>query len=155
MGPVVLGFDGSGAARHAVRVAGELLAGPAIVVHVYGSPAPIVSGMVGAPVAVPADPGTADELERQAREQAAAIVQEGIDIAKEAGFTPEPLLVAGDGVHGVWNALVAVGDERDARAIVVGHRELSWLANILGGSVAGGLVKHTSRPVLVVPAAPE
>lgn len=159
-GPIVLAYDGSPDAAHALRRAGELLAGPAVVVHVYAAAAgvPPPPPTLAAGLALPIDPVFLDdpelsaELDARARERAAAVAAEGVELARAAGFDPVPQLVPGDGVHGVWNALIAVADEHDARVIVVGHRDASWLQSVLGGSVAGDLVKHVSRPLLVIPA---
>ena len=156
--PIVLAYDGSPDAGHALRRAGELLGGPAVVVHVYAtSAAAPPPPALGAGLALPIDPvfledpALAQELDDRARERASAVVADGVEIARAAGFDARPQVVPGDGVHGVWNALTAVADEHNARLIVVGHRDVSWLQGALRGSVAGDLVKHVSRPLLVIP----
>jgi len=152
---IILAYDGSTHAKHAISTAGELLHGHAVVVHVYGPPPPPAALAPSAGIALAIDPTATEELDQRAREQATNVVQEGVDLAREAGFDPEAGLVAGDGVHGVWNAIVTLADQRDASLIVVGHRDLSWIQDKLLGSVASDLVKHTTRPVLVIPAEPE
>ncbi len=153
--PIILAYDGSKNAKHAITTAGELLHGHAVVVHVYATPQPPAALAPSAEIAQAIDPAATEELDQRAREQATSVVQEGVDLAREAGFDPEAELVAGDGVHGVWNAIVTLADQRDASLIVVGHRDLSWIQDKLLGSVASDLVKHTTRPVLVIPAEPE
>ncbi|HLJ04617.1 MAG TPA: universal stress protein [Solirubrobacteraceae bacterium] len=151
-GPVILAYDGSSDAKHAVRAAGDLLTGPAVVVYVYPVPQPVPATVPGAGMTLPIelDPSVVEEIEEQARHRASGIVREGLELARQAGFEPEPRLLCGDGVHATWNALVCLADELEARAIVVGHHELSWLHE-LRGSVTGGVIKHATRPVLVVP----
>jgi nucleotide-binding universal stress UspA family protein len=151
-GPVVLAYDGSSDAKHAIRAAGELLSGPALVVYVYPVPQPVPAAVPGAGMTMPVeiDASVVEELEEQARRQASGIVREGLELARQAGFDPEPRLMCGDGVHATWNALVCLAEELDARAIVLGHHALSWLHE-LRGSVSGGVVKHATRPVLIVP----
>ena len=46
-------------------------------------------------------------------------------------------------------ALIALADELDAKAIVVGSRGRSSLAAAVLGSVSTGVLHHTDRPVLV------
>ena len=79
------------------------------------------------------------------------MVDEGVEVARAAGFEPQPELVAGDGVQAVWNAIVSVAERHDASVIVLGHRHLSWLEEKVLGRVDSGVVKHAGRPVLVVP----
>jgi nucleotide-binding universal stress UspA family protein len=155
--PVILAYDGSRDARHAIEAAGELFQGPAVVAYVYPVPQPIPAAVPGAGMIVPVemDATVAEEIEGQARRQAAAVVREGLDLARAAGFEPEPELLCGGGAHAVWNCLVSLAEARDARAIVVGHHEMSWLEEKLHGQVCAGLVKHASRPVLVIPAPPQ
>src|SRR5205807_2282294 len=116
--------------------AGKLLSGrAAVVVHVYSVPTPGVPAATGSVAALAVAPELPTELEQRAREQATRIVGEGVELARAAGFAPEPELAAGDGVHGVWNAIVAVAKRRDASVIVIGHRHLSWIGEKLLGSV--------------------
>jgi nucleotide-binding universal stress UspA family protein len=150
--PILLAYDGSEDAKHAISTAGELLRGPAVVVHVYATPLPATAAMPGPGIALAIDPAVTVELEDQAREQADIVVREGVQLARAAGFNPEPELIPGDGVHAVWNAIVTVAEQRDVSVIVIGHRHLSWLEDKLLGSVDSGVVKHAARPVLVVPA---
>ncbi|MGI8801651.1 MAG: universal stress protein [Solirubrobacteraceae bacterium] len=160
--PIILAYDGSDDAKHALTTAGTLLRGRAIVVHVYASPETHAAApTLGAGLTLPIDPmlmenpAVIEELDDRARERAVIVVQEGVELARAAGFEPEPELIAGDGVQGVWSAIAALADARDASVIVVGHRDVSWLAGALRGSVGTDLVKHVSRPVLVIPAPPE
>jgi nucleotide-binding universal stress UspA family protein len=127
------------------------------VAYVYPVPQAIPAAVPGAGMTVPIeiDATVVEEMEQQARDQAANIVREGLELARAAGFEPEPELLCGDGAHAVWNCIVALAEDRDARAIVVGHHQLSWFADKLRGHVATGLVKHATRPVLVVPSEPD
>ncbi len=157
--PIILAYDGSKEATRALRTAGEILRGHAVVAHAYTGPQPaVVAPPLGAGFGLPIEPGlaadplVAQELEEHAREQAARIAREGLELARAAGFEAEAKLVVGDGVHGAWNAIVALAEERDASVIVVGHRDRSWIQDTLMGSGANDLVRHTTRPVLVVPA---
>jgi nucleotide-binding universal stress UspA family protein len=119
--PVLLAYDGSTEAKHAIATAGELLGGHAVVVHAYATPTADAEVIAGPGVALAVDPVITAEAEQRAREQARAIVDEGVAVAGAAGFDAQPELVPGDGVHAVWNAIVALAERYDASVIVVGH----------------------------------
>jgi nucleotide-binding universal stress UspA family protein len=153
--PILLAYDGSNDAENAITTAGKLLSGRAIIVHAYATPTPAAVAMPGSGVAPAIDPALTVEVEERARERATHIVNNGVELARAAGFDPEPELVPGDGVHGVWTAIVTAAERHDASVIVIGHRHLSWIEEKLLGSVDSGVVKHAGRPVLVVPSKPE
>jgi nucleotide-binding universal stress UspA family protein len=54
---------------------------------------------------------------------------------------------------GVAGAILAVADELDANAIVVGTRGLTGLRSMLLGSVSHAVLQHANRTVIVVPSA--
>jgi nucleotide-binding universal stress UspA family protein len=146
-GIVVLTYDGSEDARHAIAVAGELRGGrPAVVVHVQVQ---IPPPMIGA---APAGPTEDEAVERYMEARSRRVLDEGLDLASKAGFEPEGVNRIADGVAGVWHAIIEVARERDAELIVVGHRGLSRIKSALLGSVSNGVVNHSSVPVLTVPA---
>jgi nucleotide-binding universal stress UspA family protein len=149
--PVLLAYDGSIDAKCAIATAGELFGGHAVVVHVYATPKPAVAATPASGIVLAVDPALTAEVEQRARDQAGAVVDEGVEVARAAGFDPQPELVPGDGVQAVWNAIVSVAERHDASVIVLGHRHLSWLEEKLLGRVDSGVVKHAGRPVLVVP----
>lgn len=145
---VLLAYDGSAHSRRAIDVAGGFLSGPAVVVYVLSFDAPVVPAAgAGVPVA------TTDisVFEREAVERAERMLEEGCQRATAAGFVPEPVLERGDGGRLAWEAIVRVADERDVRVIVVGRRGISTIKALVVGSVADGVVQHTTRPVVVVP----
>jgi len=152
-GPVLIGFDGSDASAHAVREAGALL-GPrdALVVVVWEPDAAYQVAAVPmiplslTPVAV--DVGRAMEVEKELYAGAQEMAQQGADVAREAGFEAEPLVVAD--VLSVPETLVRVADERDAQTIVVGASGRGGLSELLLGSTSRGVIKRATRPVVVV-----
>jgi nucleotide-binding universal stress UspA family protein len=148
--PVLLCFDGSDDAAHAIAHAGRLL-GPrqAVVLSVWE------------PVAVwqPYDPATAitapisrlassalglDEIARDlAQERATA----GVEMARRAGFDAQSRIAGGK----PWRVICNVADEIEAEPIVLGARGLSRVQSALIGSVSAATVQHARHAVLVVP----
>ena len=53
----------------------------------------------------------------------------------------------------LWRTILEVADEIDADLIVAGTRGLTAVAEQPLGSVSDGLVRHSWRPVLIVPSA--
>jgi nucleotide-binding universal stress UspA family protein len=144
---ILVAYDGSNEARHAVTTAGPLLGGPAVVLHVVMLDqmlAPAVAPGIALPAA---DMGTETELEERGR----AVAREGAELAQSVGFDAEPFIRRGTGVRGVWETILDVAEDRGAEAIVVGRRGVSRLESVLMGSVSNGLVHHAKLPVLVVP----
>jgi nucleotide-binding universal stress UspA family protein len=143
--PILIAYDGSEDARAAITRAGELpIPGPALVVTFWHAAERLVSTSAGAATYAPIF-GEIDELERS---NARASAEEGVALAREAGFDASPLVARSD--RNVWRTILDLGTERDARAIVVGSRGQGSLTDVLLGSVPGRVVHHADRPVLVV-----
>ena len=76
------------------------------------------------------------------------VADEGVRIAREAGFEAEPLAIKATGP--VWKTIVETADRHDAAAIVIGSRGLTGVRSMLLGSVSSAVVHHADRPTLVV-----
>jgi nucleotide-binding universal stress UspA family protein len=150
---ILIAYDGSQHGRLAIAVAAERLAGPATVMYVL-APAPRAPLATDAMTGALVDEEAFAERERQLRERAEQTAEEGARLAREAGLEAEPLVVE-EASHRVWRAIVDVAEECDAQMIVLGHRCGSGLRSSLPGSVSRGVVAHSLRPVVVVPAARE
>jgi nucleotide-binding universal stress UspA family protein len=142
-GPLVLCYDGSDAARHAIEVSTELLGSgrKAKLLYIYkpterslGVAQGITGGRIDAPVLGEAD--------------AHAIVDRGVAAAREAGYDVEPLLVAAD--RSTAEIITATAEELDAPAIVMGQRGHTGLKSALLGSVSRDVVNAYHRPVILV-----
>jgi nucleotide-binding universal stress UspA family protein len=145
-GPLLLCYDGSDGAKHALAVAGQLFADrAALVFHTWESWAAEAPALAGASASVQ---GMAAELDEVADEQSEDRTAEGVEIAQRAGFDPEGLSERATGP--VWKAVLDTGDRNACAAIVVGSRGLTGISAALG-SVSNGVVHHSRRPVLVVP----
>jgi nucleotide-binding universal stress UspA family protein len=150
-GPVLLAYDGSPGATHAIVVAGQLLRPRSAVVVFAWHPLSSVllwNPIVGSPGPL-AEP--AAELDRAGRDAAHRLVEEGAQRAADAGFDATSFVA--EARHGAWRALLRAADLHDAGLIVIGShgRPPSGMSRI--GSVAAAVVGHCSRPSFVVPAA--
>jgi nucleotide-binding universal stress UspA family protein len=141
--PLLLCYDGSDDAKHAIAEAGALFGSRrALVLSVWQDAAAMPSLAWVGPV------GDVDELFKAARENAEKIAAEGVEAAAAAGFEAEPLVE--ETAAPVWTAIVEAADKHDVAAIVLGSRGLSGAKSVLIGSVSNAVVHHASRPALVV-----
>jgi nucleotide-binding universal stress UspA family protein len=142
--PILIAYDGSEDAKSAITRAGELLIpGPALVVTIWHAAERLVSASAGVATYAPIF-GEIDELERT---NARASAEQGAALAREAGFDASPLVARS---ASVWRAILDLGAEHDARAIVVGAHGRGGMTDVLLGSAPGRVVHHADRPVLVV-----
>jgi nucleotide-binding universal stress UspA family protein len=151
---ILIAYDGTPDAQHAIAVAGSLLfGGPAEVVHVWEPVAlpydslAIGRGMV--PPGVPVDDEYVDAQEEDAR----AVAESGADLALEAGFHAE-----GRAVRAVGSKVLALEEEIDRLRpdlVVIGSRGLTGLKALLKGSFSHHVGAHSHAPVLIVPPAAE
>jgi nucleotide-binding universal stress UspA family protein len=148
-GPVIVGFDGSDAAREAVSAAGRLLAAREVLVETVWRPyTPVAGGGVaGAPVAVITR--AAEEIDKEIAAGARIMAEDGARLAAAAGLEARGKPVQAVGT--VWRTLIHSAREQRAPAVVVGSRGRSAAGAALLGSVSSGLVHHAGVPVLVVP----
>lgn len=147
--PLVIGYDGSEFAKHAIQEAARLFPGRrAVVVNVFPSAAgTAAAAAIGVPEGVLRV--AVDRLHEASRQAAEARANEGALLAREAGLAAEGRSEATEGSN--WSALTRIADEEDALAVVVGSRGLSGLKQMLLGSTSSGLLHHSARPVVVVP----
>lgn len=151
--PILIAYDGSEAARAAVREAGALFSrAPAIVVTVWEPGltqlmlVPDPTGMGG--TFMPYDPSVVHEIERVGEEHAQQIADEGARLAGEAGLAARALLAEDSATPA--EAIVAAADAHEARAIVIGSRGLRGLRSKLLGSTSSDVLRHARQPVVVV-----
>lgn len=144
--PVLIAYDGSANADHAIDVAGELLGGgPAEVIHAWEPVASAAARMAIYALAYDASNETVDRERELAQETA----QRGIARATAAGFVATGSAVAGDGA--LWATIVDRADELQPRVIVMGTRGLTGVRSAVSGSVSHSVASHAGQPVLTVP----
>jgi nucleotide-binding universal stress UspA family protein len=149
---VIIAYDGSPAARHAVEQAAKVFgASRALVVTVweeglaYLAPMAPTEGMMMTPMV---EPGVAMEVDRSVHHEADRVSQEGAALATSRGLDARPLAVPDQ--RDVARTILAVAEEHQAAAIVVGSRGLSGIRARLEGSTSKALLKHAACPVFVV-----
>lgn len=143
---IVIAYDGSENAKHAIEVAAaQIGVGPATVIHAWE---PLSSASSRLAVYAMAAGAGAPELEYE-RDHAQAKAEEGATLAREAGFDADALAIEGDGP--VVSTLVEYIDEHRPRLVVIGTRGLTGLKALASGSVSQGVVSHVHVPVLIVP----
>src|SRR4051812_23009151 len=146
-GPLLLCYDGSEDAKHAIEHAGRLLGGrDALVVTVWQPmPAPDSSSSAG----VTGSTFDAVEVDRAAADLGERVAGDGVRSAQGAGLPPQPMAVVPTGP--VWKTIVEIADRHDAATIVIGSRGLTGLRPLLLGSDSSAIVHHADRPTLVIP----
>jgi nucleotide-binding universal stress UspA family protein len=147
-GPILIGYDGSPAADHALREAAALLGPrPALVVVVWEAGAAYENLDVAEIPAAPMDLRTAVLTDQALYEGARLMADRGARLAAELGFEAEGLTVADEVTVG--RTLVQLARERDAQAMVIGAHGHSRLENLFLGSTSRHVVEHAPCPVLV------
>ena len=150
MHPIVICYDGSEYARRAITEAGGLYADgrPAVVLHVWTAPLPPDVAYAGFAPVVP-DAAAYQAQQRATEAEAERVAEEGAQLARDAGFDAEPLVVKKrDDVAGT---VATVASELGAAAVVAGSRGRNLVTGLLLGSVTLGLLHDAEQPVVVVP----
>jgi nucleotide-binding universal stress UspA family protein len=150
--PVLVAYDASAEAQAALREAVALFGQrPLIVASVWepGLAAMTMTPPAGEPgMGYMPDPDEVAAIDRLESDHAKDVAEAGARLARELGATAEALPVP-DSAN-VAETLIAIAEERDARAIVVGSRGLGAIKARVLGSTSRKLLHDTHRPVLVV-----
>jgi len=142
--PLLLCYDGSENAKHAIREAAGLLAPRRALVLSVWQDAAALPALAWAGAALP----DLEDVFAAARDGAKRTAEEGAGIARATGFDASSVVAEAKGP--IWMAVEQVAEEHAADAIVVGSRGLSGIKSLLLGSVSSGIVHHSARPTIVV-----
>lgn len=137
---ILIGYDGSEAARHAISYAGRLFA---------GRQALVFSAWEGWPPVVRHDGDENLPVDARTRQRIEAQAAEGTEVARAAGLKAEGCTSYAS--RPIWEQLVDAADEADATLLVLGSRGLRGLRSLMLGSVSHQIAHHAHVPVLVVP----
>jgi nucleotide-binding universal stress UspA family protein len=149
---ILIGYDGSPHADHAVDEAARMFPGAdAIVMTAWMSVRDVAgAGRAALPAAV-IEKATTD-MDAVAEAAAKATAEAGADRASAAGLKARPQAACVGG--SIAQAILHAADEQDVMSVVVGSRGRSGFRSALLGSVSNAVVHHCVRPVVVVHAAP-
>ena len=142
--PLLLCYDGSENAKHAIREAAALLAPRRALVLTVWQDATALPSLAWAGAALP----DLEDVFAAARDGAERMAEEGAGIARATGF--DAISIVAEAKGPIWAAVEQAAEEHDASAIVVGTRGLSGIKSLLLGSVSSGIVHHTLRPAVVI-----
>jgi nucleotide-binding universal stress UspA family protein len=152
---VVIGYDGSEAADRALREAGALLSGRAVLVVVVWKAglgwemAELPASSIGLPPAA-IDVRTAVEIDQAMADRAQKLAEHGARAARDAGFEADGLAVAEDVDTPVAETIVGVASDREAAAIVVGAHGHGRLSEVILGGTSREVIRRADCPVVVV-----
>ena len=144
-GHVLIAYDGSEDARHAIDHAGSILTGVDAVVLYVRPPLEGLAAHLEGHRALEDVGGVAAD----ARDDAERIAAEGAESARRAGLRAEPRVASA--TDAVADSIVRVADDIDASLVVLGSRGRRGVKTVLLGSVSAHVVHHARRPALVVP----
>jgi nucleotide-binding universal stress UspA family protein len=145
-GPLLLCYDGSEDAKHAIERAGALLGGRRALVLTVWQPTHGLGSFAWA--GATASMVDFFELDRAAAEDAGNVCHDGVGIAQRADLRAEAVAVEATGPVG--KTIVEIADRHDAATIVMGSRGLTGVRSMLLGSVSSAVVHHAGRPTLVI-----
>jgi nucleotide-binding universal stress UspA family protein len=144
---VLICYDGSDRAEHAVAVTAQLFPGAhAHLLNVWEPLERIVARYAAIGPYLGEGVGEADEgMEADAARLAAA----GAKLATDAGLQATPHTATLRTL--VWEAVVEVAEALDVDLIVTGTRSLHGLREALSNTLSHALLQHSQRPVLAIP----
>ena len=150
--PILVAYDASEEAQTALREAVALFGHRPLIVASVWEPGLAMVSMVP-PAGEPSmgympDPEEVAAIDQVQSGHADDVAEAGARLARELGATAEALSMP-DSAN-VADTLIAIAEERDARAIVVGSRGLGGIKARVLGSTSHKLLHDTHRPVLVV-----
>jgi nucleotide-binding universal stress UspA family protein len=139
--PILICYDDSDGARHAIGAAAGLFADRrAVVLDV--APFLTVAESYASLGAVTPDFEELNQADALSRAQA------GAALARTAGLAAEARTDLG---APTWQGVVDVADDIGAAVIVIGSRGLTGVREAVEGSVSHDVAEHAGRPVLIVP----
>ena len=130
--PLLLCYDGSENAKHAIREAAALLAPRRALVLTVWQDAAALPSLAWAGAALP----DLEDVFAAARDGAGRMAEEGAGIARATGF--DAISIVAEAKGPIWAAVEQAAEEHDASAIVVGSRGLSGIKSLCSAACRAG-----------------
>ena len=151
--PIVIAYDGSDAARAAVKEAAALFGSRHAIVLTVWEPGladfMLMPNTMGTgTMMMPYDPATVQAIDKAAEDHARDIAEDGVKLAQAGGLQAEALPVrdAAD----IADTILETASEHDAAAIVIGSRGLKGFKSKLMGSSSSSVLSRSAVPVVIV-----
>jgi len=145
---ILIGYDGSAHADHAIDEAARLFPGAeAVVLTAWRSVRDVARAGRAALSETVIEKATRD-MDAVAEAEAKATAEAGVGRAAAAGLDARSQVVGVDG--SVAQAILEAADAPEVMTVVVGSRGRSGFRSALLGSVSNTVVQHSPKPVVVV-----
>jgi nucleotide-binding universal stress UspA family protein len=149
---ILVAVDGSEYSKKALNYAMELAEkydGEITLIHVYSAVVPLASPVntLGSPtMSTPASAAMAVRIAEDLKLMGEKILDDAEKTVKERRIRVEKVLKEGDAVR----EIVAVAQEGKFSIIVLGHRGMSRLRELVLGSVSEGVCHKATCPVMII-----
>jgi len=144
---VLICYDGSDRAKHAIAVTATLFPGAhAHVLNVWEPLERIVARYAAIGPYLGEGVGEADAA---IEADSAALAAAGAQLAVDAGLQATPHTASLRST--VWEAVVDLAEQLDVDAIITGTRSLHGVREALANTLSHALLQHSVRPVLAIP----
>ena len=145
--PLLLCYDGSEPAKHAIERAADLLRTRHAVVLTVWQPTAVLGSFAWAGATESMlNYVELDRRCRRARRSASPARAPASPRMPACRPSPSPSKATGP----VWKTILEIAERHDASTIVIGSRGLTGLRSMLLGSVSTAVVHHADRPTLVI-----
>ena len=144
---VLICYDGSDRAQHAIAVTATLF--PGAHAHVLNVWEPIERIVARYAAVGPYLGEGIGEADAGIEADSAALAAAGAKLAEDAGMQATPH--AASLRTTVWEAVVDLAEKLDVDAIITGTRSLHGVREALANTLSHALLQHSMRPVLAIP----
>jgi nucleotide-binding universal stress UspA family protein len=144
---VLICFDGSDRAGHAIEVTAKLF--PGAHAHVLNVWEPIERIVARYSALGPYFGDGVGDADAGLESDSSGVAAAGAKLATDAGLdaTPHTATLR----TSVWEAVVEAADELNVDAIVTGTRSLRGVREVLSNTLSHALMQNSKRPVLAIP----
>ena len=144
---VLICYDGSDRAQHAIAVTATLF--PGAHAHVLNVWEPLERSVARYAAIGPYLGEGIGEADAGIEADSAALAAAGAKLAEDAGMQATPH--AASLRTTVWEAVVDLAEKLDVDAIITGTRSLHGVREALANTLSHALLQHSMRPVLAIP----